>query len=199
MASTNDGFRSHETFHSSAAPSSPPYEHATTLPPTYQSRTNLREGYLENGAMPSSQHDRDTREALQQGQAWSRDEKVDKGKRASPPSSMEDAVGSQAPRPAQRVVATDPLADMRARNLSRPEGLPEHSDYPLNFQTPVTPSTPRGQKVSGNNSEAETSDGEGQDFDDFDWDDDDNVEQDAKYQEEVKAVELRMGRFTLWK
>ena len=109
------------------SPASPPY---SNLPPNYQSRTQIH-----NPHESSDDHSNGSS---------SNTSSLDKGKGSVrgtgnnhlnyPPNSAE-ASPSQPPialtqSRGPRIAVTDPLADMRARNLSKPEGLGLNSDWP---------------------------------------------------------------------
>lgn len=204
----------------SSAPGSPPYEHAAQaqqgfgmLPPHYASRPDVN--------VPLTADE--------------------KGKRATPPSSASQSSGSAgngigtgtgsgsasvdpAAQPGrafrsqgQRIAVTDPLADMRARNLSRPEGLGARSDYPANTQRSglpnVHPDAAAAAKAGGgvsaggfvrpayarqNSNASSLDDDEHAGYDDFDWSDDENVEEQARFEEEQNEnpdlLKKRSGR-----
>ncbi|PWN43600.1 hypothetical protein IE81DRAFT_322258 [Ceraceosorus guamensis] len=198
-----------------AATASPPYAHhggATSfgasssfaaMPPNYASRTDL--GTVQAG----------------QGSVYPQD----KGKAPSPPSSADDAAAAAAGGGggqgttirAPRIAVTDPLGDMRSRNLSKPEGLGARSDYPPNLNLKLktdkeghfmgagagrgatgTDSTgPPRPGFARQESFASIASDDGY-YDDFDWSDDEGVAEEAKYEEEQRQLEAfkkRRGRF----
>ncbi|CEH18891.1 Predicted mechanosensitive ion channel [Ceraceosorus bombacis] len=199
-----------------AATASPPYAHhggATSfgasssfaaMPPNYASRTDL--GTVQAG----------------QGSAYPQD----KGKAPSPPSSADDAAaaaggggggGQGTTIRAPRIAVTDPLGDMRSRNLSKPEGLGARSDYPPNLNLKLKTDKEghfmgagAGRAASGTDSTGPPRPGFARQdsfasiasddgyYDDFDWSDDEGVAEEAKYEEEQRQLEAfkkRRGRF----
>lgn len=97
-----------------------------------------------------------------------------------------------------RIALTDPLEDMRLRNLSKPEFfLSEKSDWPArNKQSPQV--TLPG--LSRHNSETSIDTQSNQGYDDFDWSDDEGVEETLRTerQEENAARKIRNRHLSLW-
>ncbi|PWN30201.1 hypothetical protein BDZ90DRAFT_229222 [Jaminaea rosea] len=103
---------------------------------------------------------------------------------------------STAPPQLPRIAVTDPLHDMRTRNLSKPEfGLSEKSDYPpaSGYTTPRPNFSRRGSEASIN-TQSEFG------YDDFDWSDDEGVEETlrAEKKEETAARKVRSKRLSPW-
>lgn len=85
--------------------------------------------------------------------------------------------------PIPRIAVTDPLHDMRSRNVSRPDvGLSEKSDLPPRSRDSSRP-------LSRRNSDASSADSEsGIAFDEFDWSDDEGVEEALRTEKEEQAM-----------
>lgn len=138
------------------SPASPPYNlpnsnSTSNLPPNYQSRTRIHQpnSDQDSNSDPSSNHS-----SLDKGKGSIRGEAVGGGLNSAfnSPSQPQSALtqgysgnGSSSlsnsndiPNPhvtqsrGPRIAVTDPLADMRERNLSKPEGLGMNSDWPRN-------------------------------------------------------------------
>jgi hypothetical protein len=167
------------------------------MPPNYASRTDLSSAYSA----------------------------LDKGKAPSPPSTSQAPTalhphvvpsGAAVPRNGPRIAVTDPLADMRSRNLSHPEGLGARSDLPRNMRLDLQraaaaaaaadglPQSSSGAPpvrpgMSRRDSNASSIEGEEDtQFDDFDWSDDEGLEDSAKLEEEeqrrLDLLKKRRGR-----
>ena len=126
---------------------------------------------------------------------------------------------------APRIAVTDPLADMRLHNLSKPVGLGAKSDWPSRERPMASAQAyPPGSNLSGENtpridglpinsntglpirptltrqdSEVSTEHGY-EDFEDgFNWSDDEAVEEAARFEEEVaQQRKLKIGRLSLY-
>ncbi|EST08796.1 Mechanosensitive ion channel MscS [Kalmanozyma brasiliensis GHG001] len=104
-----------------------------------------------------------------------------------------------------RVAITDPLADFRDRNLTKPAGLGPKSDFPPH-ETQRTPGTfnydrnqPLRPTFSRQDSEVSSTDGGAdRDFGDFDWSDEEDLDEAVRFEDE-QAKQVRMGRLSLWK
>ncbi|KAJ1017765.1 hypothetical protein NDA16_005083 [Ustilago loliicola] len=103
-----------------------------------------------------------------------------------------------------RVAITDPLADFRDRNLSKPSGLGPKSDFPPH-ETNRTPGTfnydrnvPYRPPFLRQDSEVSSTDGGDRDYGEFDWSDEEDLDEAARFEDE-QAKQVRMGRLSLWK
>lgn len=99
-----------------------------------------------------------------------------------------------------RIAVTDPLADMRLRNLSRPEGLGEKSDFPLRLKID-RPSPDIRPDLSRRNSDASSIDDEaGEFFDEFDWSEDEEERKAAATEEkQAQAISMRRKKWSPFK
>ncbi|ETS60179.1 hypothetical protein PaG_05720 [Moesziomyces aphidis] len=210
------GLRSQESLPDSFVqngPASPPYQHQNPLdamPPIYASQSNL----AEHASHPDQHMIRDAAlAALASGdantsgsQAPSPDRKLphhaahDTGilesRTDSNPSSRPGTAGP-------RVAITDPLAEFRDRNLSKPAGLGPKSDFPphetnrtpgaFNYQHNVAYRPPFVRQ----DSELSSENGD-RDYGEFDWSDEDDLDEAARFENE-QAKQVRMGRLSLWK
>ena len=122
-----------------------------------------------------------------------------------------------------RIAVTDPLADMRMRNLSKPEGLGINSDWPTREKVMTTgpgtrfPTEPPVNSYDGLPLRSETgapirpglprmdsalsSDDGADDFapDEFNWSDDEAVDEEARFEEELtQQRKVKIGHISLW-
>lgn len=180
------------------------------LPPQYASRTNLvpqtsSQQSSDEASMPSSNHSSSDDPAAKLDQYGypvekklrdhARDAEVEaaaaRGRSHAPSTSVPT---SQLP----RIAVTDPLHDMRTRNLSKPEvGLGEKSDYP-----PKGTHTPRygRPELSRKSSDASINTQSEYGYDDFDWSDDEGVEENLRTERlaENTARKQRNKRLSPW-
>ncbi|KAN0061104.1 hypothetical protein ACQY0O_006839 [Thecaphora frezii] len=198
--------KSHESFSEAFRdPASPPYDLPTEgLPPIYASRTNLnvmdqtnaRDDARDTGSFYTAAGDAKGKAPSSSGALA--DEAADPNDASPQFSSL-----SRSNTGGQRINITDPLADFRARNLEKPEGLGAGSDYPpretnrLASGGSQAPSVPFARPQLVRRDSDMSSEGD-QDYDDFDWSDEDDVEEAARFENE-KAKQIRMGRLSLWK
>ncbi|SPO31034.1 uncharacterized protein UTRI_05328_B [Ustilago trichophora] len=221
MAPTPPPVRSHESLPDSFQNglASPPYERQNPhdpMPPVYASQSNL--------AAQAAQHDQrlvrdaavaalasgDAKTASQHShdhvyfsdskstQAGLHDHSIlaDSSNNSNPNSRP----GTAGP----RVAITDPLADFRDRNLSKPPGLGPKSDFPphetnrtpgaFNYKTNV----PYRPPFVRQDSEVSSTDGGDRDYGEFNWSDEEDLDEAARFEDE-QAKQVRMGRLSLWK
>ncbi|KAJ9474926.1 EF-hand domain-containing protein [Pseudozyma hubeiensis] len=104
-----------------------------------------------------------------------------------------------------RVAITDPLADFRDGQLSKPPGLGPKSDYPPH-ETNRAPGTFNYQSnapyrppfVRQDSEVSSTDGGNDRDYGDFDWSDEEDLDEAVRFENE-QAKQVRMGRLSLWK
>lgn len=179
---------------------SPPYE---GFPPVYASRSDINAGGSTSSRSPDSarEHHAALAESRLDDYGYPLEKKLHDHAHEADAARMEQSVASTSTAPPQlpRIAVTDPLHDMRSRNLSKPEfGLSEKSDYPAlsgsgGGTTPRPGFSRRGSEASIN-TQSEFG------YDDFDWSDDEGVEETlrAEKKEENVARKIRNKRLSPW-
>ncbi|KDN43438.1 hypothetical protein K437DRAFT_248471 [Tilletiaria anomala UBC 951] len=103
---------------------------------------------------------------------------------------------------APRIAVMDPLADMRMRNLSKPDGLGANSDWPSKEQIMASGNTGMPLRPGLSQRDSEVSSDGAEDYSDganFNWSDDEAVEESAKFEEEIaQQRKVKIGRISLW-
>lgn len=221
MAPTPPPLRSQESLPESlqGGLASPPYERQNpheALPPIYASQSNLaaqatqHEDHLLRDAALAALASGDTNMSRQHSDdhAYPPEPKSrqsglhDHGILAdsSHTSNHSSRPGTAGP----RVAITDPLADFRDRNLSKPSGLGPKSDFPPH-ETNRTPGTfnydrnlPYRPPFLRQDSEVSSTDGGDRDYGEFNWSDEEDLDEAARFEDE-QAKQVRMGRLSLWK
>ncbi|CBQ68973.1 conserved hypothetical protein [Sporisorium reilianum SRZ2] len=206
-----------------SGPASPPYQPRNPhepLPPIYASQSNLGAA---QPAQPAPNDDHMLHDAavaaLASGDANTSGQSAADSPRAKPSqhhlgvqdhgilaaSASSSAPNSRPGTAGPRVAITDPLADFRDRQLSKPPGLGPKSDFPPH-QTHRTPGTfnyssnvPYRPPFVRQDSEVSSTDGgNDRDYGDFDWSDEEDLDEAVRFENE-QAKQVRMGRLSLWK